>query len=159
MHDGLIRSFDKSLQTDMAILDFSRAFDIVPHRRLISNLTSYSVNGQVLTWIDSFLSDRKMTVMVDGHIGKESIRVLSGVSQGTVISPLLFLVYINDIADAVSTGAILDLFTDDCLVYRPLRKNNEDEDQHMLQRDLDALEAWAGKWGMHFNPSKCQISR
>ena len=73
-----IRSFDKTLQTDMAILDFSRAFDNVPHRRLISKLTSYGVKGQVLTWIDSFLSDRKMTVVVDGHTAKESIGVLSG---------------------------------------------------------------------------------
>ena len=156
-YDDLIRSFDKTLQTDMAILDFSRAFDTVPHRRLISKLTSYGVKGQVLNWIDSFLSDRKMTVVVDGHTAKESIRVLSGVPQGTVLGPLLFLVYINDIVDAVSPGTTIRLFADDCLVYRPLRKNNEDEDQRVLQRDLDALEAWADKWGMRFNPSKCQI--
>ena len=156
-YDDLIRSFDKTLQTDMAILDFSRAFDTVPHRRLISKLTSYGVKGQVLTWIDSFLSDRKMTVVVDGHTAKESIRVLSGVPQGTVLGPLLFLVYINDIVDAVSTGTTIRLFADDCLVYRPLRKNNEDEDQRVLQHDLDALEAWTDKWGMRFNPSKCQI--
>ena len=121
-YDDLIRSFDKTLQTDMAILDFSRAFDTVPHRRLISKLTSYGVKGQVLTWIDSFLSDRKMTVVVDGHTAKESIRFLSGVLQGTVLGPLLFLVYINDIVDAVSTGTTIRLFADDCLVYRPLRK-------------------------------------
>ena len=68
-----------------------------------------------------------------------------------------FLVYINDIVDAVSTGTTIRLFADDCLMYRPLRKNNEDEDQCVLQRDLDALEAWADKWGMRFNQSKCQI--
>ena len=118
---------------------------------------SYGVNGQVLTWIDSFLSDRKMTVVVDGHTAKESIRVLSGVPQVTVLGPLLFLVYINDIVDDVSNGTTIRLFTDDCLVYRPLRKNNEDEDQRVLQCDLDALEAWADKWGMRFYPSKCQI--
>ena len=100
----------------MAILDFSRAFDTVPHRRLISKLTSYGVKGQVLTWIDSFLSDRKMTVVVDGHTAKESIGVLSRVPQGAVLGPLLFLVYINDIVDAVSIGTTIRLFADDCLV-------------------------------------------
>ena len=99
----------------MAILDLSRAFDTVPHRRLISKLTSYGVKGQVLTWIDSFLSDRKMTVVVDGHTVKESIWVLSGVPQGTVLGPLLFLVYINGIVDAVSTGTTIRFFADDCL--------------------------------------------
>ena len=134
-YDDLIRSFDKTLQTDMAILDFSRAFDTVPHRRLISKLTSYGVKGQVLTWIDSFLSDRKMTVVVDGHTAKESIRVLSGVPQGTVLGPLLFLVYINDI---VSTGTTIRLFADDCLVYRPLRKNNEDQQRYLMPEGINA---------------------
>ena len=100
-----------------------------------------------------------MTVVVDGHTAKESIRVLSGsCTPGHSSGPLLFLVYINDIVDAISiTGTTIRLFADDCLVYQPLRKNNKDEDQRMLQRNLDTLEAWAHKSGMRFNPSKCKI--
>ena len=146
-YDDLIRSFDKTLQTDMPILDFSRAFYTVPHRRLISKLTSYGVKGQVLTWIDS-------SFWLQDDCGGRWPHS-QGVHKGPVWctpghSPcrLLFLVYINDIVDVVSTGTTIRLLADDCLVYRPLRKNNEDEDQRVLQRNLDPLEAWADKWGM-----------
>ena len=155
--DDLIRSFDKPLQTNMAILDFSRAFDTVPHRRLISKLTSYGVKGQVLTWIDSSFCSQDDCGGRWPHSQVVHMGPVWCTPGGTVLGPLLFLVYINDIVDAVSTGTTIRLFADDGLVYRPLRKNNEDEDQCVLQRDLDALEAWADQWGMRFNPSKCQI--
>ena len=153
-YDDLIGSFDRKIQTDMAILDFSRAFDTVPHERLLGKLASYGVRGILNDWVRSFLSGRTMTVVVDGEESAEPINVLSGVPQGTVLGPLLFLVYINDITDQVSPGTLCRLFADDCLLYRPIHSL---EDQLILQRDLDALQRWTELWGMRFNPKKCYI--
>ena len=80
----------------------------------------------------------------------------SGVPQGTVMGPLLFLLFINDIPNNLSTGTTIRLFADDCLVYREIRSP---EDQIQLQRDLAILEEWSKTWGMSFNPSKCTILR
>ena len=152
-YDDLIGSFDRGIQTDMAILDFSRAFDTVPHERLLGKLASYGVRGILNDWVRSFLSGRTMTVVVDGEESAEPINVLSGVPQGTVLGPLLFLVYINDITDQVSPCTLCRLFADDCLLW-PIHSL---EDQLILQRDLDALQRWTELWGMRFNPKKCYI--
>ena len=94
-----------------------------------------------------------MQVVVDGE-SSASAPVLSGVPQGTVLGPLLFLIYINDMPDVVSEGTFIRLFADDCLAYRRVKTA---EDQAILQRDLKALNDWASRWGMRFNPAKCQI--
>ena len=135
------------------MLDFSRAFDTVPHERLIGKLAHYGVQGQTNDWIRAFLTDRKMQVVVDGETST-SAPVLSGVPQGTVLGPLLFLIYINDMPDVVSEGTFIRLFADDCLAYRHIKT---EEDQTVLQGDLDKLHEWTIKWGMRFNPGKCQI--
>ena len=80
--------------------------------------------------------------------------VLSGVPQGTVLGPLLFLVYINDMPNVISEGTFVRLFADDCLVYRRIHSL---QDQLTLQEDLNNLHCWATRWGMNFNPSKCHI--
>ena len=94
-----------------------------------------------------------MTVAVDGETS-DPAPVLSGVPQGTVLGPLLFLIYINDMPGVVSTGTFVRLFADDCLVYRQIQSV---EDQNILQRDLLSLQLWADRWGMRFNPQKCNI--
>ena len=94
-----------------------------------------------------------MRVVVDGEVS-DPAPVLSGVPQGTVLGPLLFLIHINDITQVVSDGTFVRLFADDCLVYRCVASHG---DQVILQRDLDAMQAWADRWGMRFNPGKCQI--
>lgn len=135
----------------MAVLDFSKAFDTVPHRRLLGKLRFYGIKGPVLRWIGAFLADRVQGVVVEGRRSPEG-RVLSGVPQGTVLGPLLFLLYINDLPSVVTSQ--VRLFADDCLMYRPIRSM---EDQLALQRDLDSLGRWGDTWGMRFNTKKCNI--
>ena len=149
-------AWDKKTQTDVGVLDFSRAFDTVPHERLLGKLAHYGIQGQLNEWIRAFLSNREMRVVVDGE-ASSSAPVVSGVPQGTVLGPLLFLIYINDMPNVVSEGTFIRLFADDCLVYRHINKKTAEQDQLILQRDLQSLHEWTVKWGMKFNPSKCQI--
>ena len=144
---------DKKVQVDMAILDFSKAFDTVPHDRLLGKLEHYGITGPILTWISGFLKLREQRVVVGGA-ASSTANVDSGVPQGTVLGPLLFLLHINDLPLEVESQ--VRLFADDCLLYRPIRSV---EDQLVLQRDLDRLKLWGDKWGMRFNASKCNIMR
>jgi len=114
-------------QADAAVLDFAKAFDKVPHRRLLVKLKHYNLCQQVIGWIESFLSSRTQRVVVDGYMLQEA-PVLSGVPQGTVLSPLLFLIFISD----------------DCLIYREIRSPS---DCSLLQKDLDTLVKWSKTWG------------
>ena len=149
----LFQNFEERLQTDMGILDFSRAFDTVPHERLLGKLGSCGIQGTLNPWIGGFLTGRTMRVVVDGE-SSDAAEVLSGVPQGTVLGHLLFLIYINDMPKHVSKGTTVRLFADDCLVYRPIHSM---EDQVILQRDLHNLQEWATLWGMRFNPQKCNV--
>ncbi len=149
-HD-LLRSFDQKHQVDIAILDFSKAFDTVPHKRLLHKLQEYGIRGPLHTWLSNFLQHRKMAVAIEGTTSDET-PVKSGVPQGTVLGPLLFLCHINDLPDRVKSQ--VRLFADDCLLYRTI---NSHQDHIQLQDDLHQLETWATDWGMKFNPKKCYI--
>lgn len=149
-HD-LARAYDKKQQIDVAILDFSKAFDTVPHARLLEKLHNYGITGRLNTWIENFLTNRHMSVIVEGERSIEE-PVKSGVPQGTVLGPILFLCHINDLPEEVKS--IVRLFADDCLLYRVIRSRR---DHDALQEDLQKLELWAKKWGMRFNASKCYI--
>lgn len=146
---------DLNTQVDIGILDFSKAFDVVPHQRLLNKLDHYGINGNCHRWIGSFLGGRSQRVIVDGHMS-EAAAVGSGVPQGTVLGPLLFLLYINDLPSLVSPGTRIRLFADDCLLYRPI---SDPSDQLTLQCDIDHLMEWADRWGMAFNASKCNVMR
>ena len=151
--DDLVRSYDRKHQVDVGILDFSRVFDTVPHERLLGKLAHCGVRGPILDWVRSFLSDRKMRVAVDG-VYSPWAGVTSGVPQGTILGPLLFLIYINDLPDCVTEGTIVRLFADDCLVYRVIHSH---DDQVILDKDLASLQKWSERWGMSFNPRKCNV--
>jgi len=140
-------------QCDVLLLDFSKAFDKVPHSRLFNKLQFYGIKGPLLAWIKTFLSDRSQQVVLDNK-RSDSCNVLSGVPQGTVLAPLLFLVYINDLPLHVSCK--VRLYADDVILYSNI---NSVEDCHQLQRDLDSLTQWANKWLMTFNPTKCEFLR
>jgi hypothetical protein len=147
MHD-LLKNNDDNIPTDMIVLDFSKAFDTVPHDKLLYKLRKYGIEGNIHRWLSSFLCGRTMNVVTDGE-KSPTATVSSGVPQGTVLGPLLFLCHINDLPEAVKSN--VRLFADDCLLYRKIRSN---QDTIRLQQDLDNLEVWAKSWGMKFNPTK-----
>ena len=140
-------------QIDIGILDFSKAFDVVSHKRLVAKLRIYGIDGKCSRWIQSFLQGRSQQVVVDGACS-ETADVVSGVPQGTIMGPLLFLIFINDISSVVDPTTQLRLFADDCLIYREIKCM---EDHIQLQQDLNSLATWAKTWGMDFNASKCKI--
>jgi hypothetical protein len=147
----LSANLDRGGQLDMVVLDFSKAFDKVPHERLMKKLHHYGIRGSTLSWIRSFLSDRTQQVIVDG-VRSDPAPVVSGVPQGTVLGPLLFLIFINDLPDNISSK--VRLFADDCILYRSIKNA---EDCSVLQYDLDTLAAWEKRWGMEFHPEKCSV--
>ena len=104
-------------------------------------------------WIDAWLTQRSQKVVLDG-VSSDSKPVHSGVLQGTVLGPLIFLIYINDITKHVSSRSSLRLFADDCLLYRNI---TAEEDSIQLQHDLNQLSTWASKWQLRFNVAKCTI--
>ena len=136
---------------DMAILDFSKAFHKVSHRRLSHKLEYYGIIGNTQNWINSFLKDRKQQVEVN-NATSDIAPVTSGVPQGTVLGPTLFLIYINDIADDITST--IRLFADDCVLYQTIHNTS---DQLALQDDLRKLELWGDIWQMDFNVKKCAI--
>jgi len=149
--DDLQRANDAGDQTDVVILDFSKAFDTVPHTKLLHKLDHYGIKGPIHSWITAFLTKRTMRVVLEGEESEEAT-VESGVPQGTVLGPLLFLCHLNDLPDAVKSK--VRLFADDCLLYREIRSF---QDHTILQEDLQQLEIWAKKWGMRFNAKKCYV--
>ena len=153
--DDFANALKKRKQMDAILLDFSKAFDKVDHEGLILKLEHLGIRGPLLDWIRSFLIGRKQRVVVDG-VASPPTDVLSGVPQGTVLGPLFFLVYINDISKGLSEGTKLNLFADDSLLYREI---NTPEDSAILQKDLETLQIWEKKWKMEFHPGKCQLLR
>lgn len=140
-------------QIDVILLDFSKAFDVVPHQRLLLKLRSYGITGKTNAWINGFLTGRSQEVVVNGtHSTLRPVR--SGVPQGTVLGPLLFLIYINDIEKNLSSS--IRLFADDSALYRPIKSL---KDAVLLQEDLFKLQNWAITWQMAFNVSKCKLLR
>ena len=109
---------DQKDQIDIAVLHLSKAFDTIPHDRMLRKLEFYGITGPVLNWTVAFLKNRKQRVVVDGRQSR-SATVDSGEPQGTVLGPLLFLLHINNLPSVVDSQ--VRLFADDCLVYRPIR--------------------------------------
>ena len=151
--EDLAKGLDNHQQMDLLILDFSKAFDTVAHQRLIKKLDYYGIRDETLLWITNWLTGRTQQVVVDGdHSVKSPVR--SGVPQGTVLGPLMFILYINDIGDGTTSN--IRLFADDCLLYRTISNK---QDSRVLQNDLDTMCNWAKIWQMHFNPDKCSVLR
>ena len=134
--EDLARSASVGKQTDIILLDFSKAFDKVNHSKLLWKLHQYDIRGQVLSWVRAFLGSRSQQVVIDGE-ESESIPVTSGVPQGSVLGPILFLIYINYLPDEVRSQ--VRLFADDTALYLTMER---EDDGSALQNDLDILSVW-----------------
>ena len=146
---------NKREQIDAILLDFSKAFDKVDHEGLLMKLEHLGIRNSLHSWCKSFLIGRSQKVLVEGK-ASDPKPVLSGVPQGTVMGPLFFLIYINDISGGLTEGTKLKLFADDSFLYRTIKSV---KDTIILQKDLKTLEAWGVKWKMVFHPGKCQHLR
>lgn len=147
-HD-LASDVDEGGQIDCIFLDFRKAFDTVSHSLLLNKLRMLNLDSAVLRWIENYLFQRRQCVVLNGK-KSDYVDVTSGVPQGSVLGPLLFLIYINDISVGISS--CIRLFADDCVVYRKIKSS---DDVAQLQADLDRIQSWCSTWKMNLNHKKC----
>ena len=148
--EEITKWIDVGSPVDIIYSDFQKAFDKVPHQRLLLKLKAHGIGDSITDWIEQWLTDRKQRVVVDGEVSNWK-SVLSGVPQGSVLGPILFLIYINDLDDSITSNVLK--FADDTKLFR---KVNTDVDKQHLQNDLDRLVKWSEKWQMLFNFGKCK---
>ena len=151
MLDKCTEILDKGGSVDIIYLDLAKAFDTVPHRRLLMKLRSYGVGGRVVDWLGDFLIGRQQRVMVNGD-GSRWSPVTSGVPQGSVLGPILFVCYINDMPEVVK--ALLYLYADDAKLMREV---NEDTEVRYLQEDMGELQLWTDESLLRYNSAKCKV--
>src|SRR5664279_972649 len=149
--DKLTEILDQGGAVDMVYLDFAKAFDKVPHRRLLRKLNGYGISGELMIWIEQFLVNRKQRVGVAGCFSEWTL-VDSGVPQGSVLGPILFVCFINDMPETMAS--FIYLYADDTKIFRQM---NGEVDREALQRDLDTLWQWAADWKMKFHMEKCSV--
>jgi hypothetical protein len=149
--DILTEAVHLGYAADVIYTDFSKAFDKVPHRRLLHKLRAYGICGTLLKWIESWLVGRQQRVVIDGH-SSEWKSVTSGVPQGSVLGPLLFVLYINDLPDRIGTN--IKLYADDSKIINIIKSPN---DSLELQTDIDRAVNWSHMWLMPFNIDKCKV--
>ena len=148
-------SLDAGEEIDVIYLDFSKAFDSVPHRRLLHKLSLFGIQGSLHEWFADYLTSRYQRVLVDGEFSPW-VPVTSGVPQGSLLGPFLFLLHINDLPEVISRATTIALFADDAKCSRVVRSS---EDCAVLQSDLNRLSDWSKQWGLSFNCSKCEVLR
>ena len=141
---------DQGHPVDIIYLDFSKAFDSVPHQRLLSKIRAHGIGGVVVDWIEDWLNGRKQRVVINGSESKWN-DVTSGVPQGSILGPLLFIIFINDIDCKIISA--LSKFADDTKVFRTVGKV---ERAFTLQDDLHNLYKWSADWQLLFNKDKCK---
>ena len=147
--DEASEELERGNQEDTIVLDFEKAFDKVSHTLLVHKLRRYGIGGRLNAWIDSFLENRQQAVVVGGE-RSNFMPVNSGVRQGSVVGPCLFLLYINDLPIEIESK--IRLFADDTLCSNTIKHK---VDQKKLQKDLDSLTTWEKQWSMSFHPQKC----
>ena len=147
---SIVSALDRKYQTDVIFLDIRKAFDTVCHKQLLFKLSLIGISGPLWSWFQSYLSNRSHMVRVDGW-ESNCLPVRSGVPQGSILGPLLFLVYINDMAPTV-TFSKMQLYADDTQCIKDIHSRS---DSDLLQDDLDQLSNWSSIREMDFNTDKC----
>ena len=156
--DDVSLSIDEGKCTDAIYLDFSKAFDSVPHQYLINKLKSYGIGKPLITWLSAFLNGRQQIVKVGSSFSRRA-EVLSGVPQGSILGPLLFLIYINDIDDSVFESSLIK-FADDIRLYLSFPNlRSVVHGPNLLQNDLSRVLSWCKTWLLKLNVSKCNCIR
>ena len=145
-----IEMLETGYQVDIIYTDFAKAFDRVPHQRLLLKMKNLGIIGSTLSWVRAFLSERIQCIRVENEFSSWK-PVQSGIPQGSVLVPVLFVIFINDMPDYVES--MCQLFADDAKIFRSVKSN---EDNIILQRDLNKLSTWADRWQLPFNIGKCK---
>ena len=153
--DAWTASLDNGGNIDAIYTDFEKAFDKVPHIRLLSKLKAYGITDEIVAWIQDFLCNRNQRVRVNGKFSAWH-KVLSGIPQGSVLGPLLFIIYINDLVELCEKNANIFLFADDAKLFKHITCQ---ADQVALQESCNALSNWSNQWLLPLNITKCILLR
>ena len=132
-------------------MDFMKAFDKVPHKRLLRKLRIYGLSEQIIKWVEDFLSDRSQKVSVNNSESRDR-PVTSGIPQGSVLGPILFVIYINDVPECVNASTYI--FADDTKIYKEI---SCEDVVSGLQADLDQLQKWSDTWLLKFHSNKYKV--
>ena len=151
---GVLDALDHNLNVGTIYLDFSKAFDSIPHEELLFNLRSFGITGQLWSWFQAYLTSRRQCVAVNGVLSS-FLPVKSGVPQGSILGSLLFILYVNDLPIELYNSSIF-LFADDTKGYKIIRSPT---DRHLLQQDLDNICNWSRKWKLRLNSNRCSFTQ
>ena len=144
----------KTVSTDVVYFDFAKAFDSVNHDLILTKLKSmYHIDGRLLKFLQSYLQGREQSVVIENCVSS-SKPVLSGVPQGSILGPILFVLFINDLPSGLSQGTELALYADDTKIWRGITSYS---DHQLLQNDINYLNSWATSNKMKFHPLKCKV--
>ena len=149
--DIITDALNKGASVGLVLLDFVKAFDTISHDKLIKKLESYGIDNTLVRWIKSFLSNWKQRVVI-GDSSSNWEDVTSSVPQGSVLGPVLFTIFINDLPEKVKNKC--KLYADDCKIIGII---NKEEDVQVIQKDIDELQLCAGNWQMSFKYEKCEV--
>ena len=151
IYNTFCQALDEGKEVRAIFCDISKAFDRVWHKGLIYKLHSVGISGSLLLWFTDYLANRKQRVVMPG-VSSSWSSIEAGVPQGSILGPLLFLLYINDIVENINSS--IRLFTDDTTFY--IIVDNPGQAAYQLNSDLDKIHQWANQWVVTFNPSKSE---
>ena len=155
VYHNILEALDKCNEIDIIYLDFTKAFDKVSHPLLLQKLEEFGFRGRLMMWLGSYLSGRKHRVVLEGQ-QSDWLAVSSGVPQGSILGPLLFSIFINDLPNQIASPSQMGLYADDSKMFR-VTKNEDDVEQ--FQGDLSNVHDWSRRWRMQFNTKKCKFMR
>ena len=144
-------ALDQSFDIDIIYLDYTKAFDKIPHTRLLQQLLGYGIRGEIYSWIENFLSNRIQRVAVNGCFSSYE-NVTSGVPQGSVLGPILFVIFINDLPDVIRV--MMRMYADDSKIPRRLKAPDH---VNQVQVSVNNSVKWANIWQMFYHYKKCHL--